>query len=56
MVIDICVYTIFLVVLQNVFMAELLYAFEEQFNLPFITIQLGNGQYIKLKVIGYVFK
>ena len=47
-----CVHGIFGGSVECLYVQMLLYPFEEQLNLPSLPVQLGNGQCLKLKVVG----
>ena len=38
--------------IECLYVPMLLYPFEDQLNLPSFPVQIGNGQYLKLEVIG----
>ena len=47
-----CVHGILGGSIECLYVQMLLYSFEEQLNLPSLPVQLGNGQCLKLEVIG----
>lgn len=47
-----CVHGILSGPIECLYVQILLYPFKEQFTLPSLPIQLGNGQYLKLEVVG----
>lgn len=47
-----CVHSILGSSIECLYVQMLLYPFKEQLNLPSFSVQLGNGQCLKLKVVG----